>query len=552
MSETFSFDLVDAPWLPCVERQSRRPVSLGLRDVLVRAHELRELVDASPLVTAALHRLLLALLHRIVGPPSPDAWLDLWRAGCWEPGLIDAYLEQWRPRFDLFESERPFYQTTGVSAEYATTPATKLLLELASGNNATLFDHTLDDQYRPLDAARAARTVVTFQAFAPGGLVNSEKGQIQHRSANAAPLARGAVALVRGDSLFETLQLNLVRYAPIGGEPRLTTTHDRPAWESETQVVPEDRAPLGHLDYLTWQSRRIRLVPEGGADGQTVVRRVALMKGTQLPKSHYAFDYEQMLAFRKRDKPAPTQEPYATIGFTEDRAFWRDSRALLDTFSPSNDRPPGTVRWLHEVASRSEGELEYGVNRQPALDLLGLTGDRAKLLFWRHERLPLPVAYLRDQYLVQALTRALDLTENGAEALRRAVNRLATLALVPDYGQGGRQPDRKLVGGLAAHLDAGRAYWSALEAPFKELMQALPSDPERDGQTGYGRTTLPKWQQRVRRGARAALLTAISGFDLSGRTMKASAIAERDLNFWLATLIDGRQDQPREVVDATN
>src|SRR5437764_1023261 len=127
MSGTFSFDLVDEPWLLSVERQSRRPVSLGLRDTLVRAHELRELVDPSPLVIAALHRLLLALLHRIVGPAGPDAWLDLWRAGCWEPGLIDNYPQRWRPRFDLFEPERPFYQTTGVPAEYATTPATKLL-----------------------------------------------------------------------------------------------------------------------------------------------------------------------------------------------------------------------------------------------------------------------------------------------------------------------------------------------------------------------------------------------------------------------------------------
>jgi len=77
-----------------------------------------------------------------------------------------------------------------VAEEYATTPATKLLLELASGKNATLFDHTLDEHYRPLDPAQAARTVVTFQAFAPGGFVSSEKGQSQHRSANAAPWPR--------------------------------------------------------------------------------------------------------------------------------------------------------------------------------------------------------------------------------------------------------------------------------------------------------------------------------------------------------------------------
>jgi len=552
MNGTFSFDLVDEPWLPCIERQERRPVYLSLRETLKRAHQLRELVDASPLVTAALHRLLLALLHRIVGPPGMDVWLDLWRAGRWEPGRIDAYLENWRFRFDLFHPERPFYQTTSVAEEYATTPATKLLLELASGNNATLFDHTLDEHYRPLDPAQAARTVVTFQAFAPAGFVSSEKGQSQHRSANAAPLAKGAVALVRGDSLFETLQLNLVRYAPAQAEPPRTTTDDRPEWESEAMVVPEDRAPFGHLDYLTWQSRRIRLVPELDAAGRTVVRRAAVMKGRQLPEGRYTADYEQMLTFKRRDKAAPGQEPYLTIGFSEDRVLWRDSQALLDTFSPSNDLAPRTVQWLHEIATTSDDELEYGGDRHPSLDLLGLTGDRAKLLFWRHERLPLPVGYLRDRFLLQALERAIGWAEEGGEALRRAINRLATLALVPDTGQGGRQPDRKLVGSLAAHLDAGRTYWSALEAPFKRLMLDLSGDPDPDGQPGYGNATLPQWRQQVRRTVRASLLTAISGFDLSGRTLKATAVAERDLEFWLVTLMDGHQDQHKEVVDATN
>jgi CRISPR system Cascade subunit CasA len=114
MSETFSFDLVDEPWRPWVERSNRRPVCLGLRDTLVRAPELRELVDPSPLATAALHRLLLALLHRIVGPPGTDAWLALWRAGRWEPVLINAYPDRWQRRFDLLEPEHPFYQTTGM------------------------------------------------------------------------------------------------------------------------------------------------------------------------------------------------------------------------------------------------------------------------------------------------------------------------------------------------------------------------------------------------------------------------------------------------------
>lgn len=554
MSERCSFDLVEEPWLPCVERQGGQLVYLGLRDTLVRAHELRELVDPSPLVTAALHRMLLAVLHRVVGPRDMGTWLDLWRAGRWDAGPLEAYLAAWRPRFDLFHAERPFFQTARVGEEYAGA-ASKLLLELASGNNATLFDHTLDAHYRPLEPGLAARTVVTFQAFAPGGLVSFERNQGQHRSATAAPLARGALALVRGDSLFETLLLNLLQYDPARGTPRLTTPGDRPAWESGEDVLPGERAPLGHLDYLTWQSRRLRLLPEQDANGGVVVRKAVVMKGAQLPTGQLAADWEQMVGFKSREKPAPNQEPYLAIGFSEDRAFWRDSQALLDTFHSSNPAskagPPRTVRWLHDVATTFAGELDHGGDQPPALDLLGLTGDRAKLLFWRHERLPLPVAYLGDPFLVQALQRALGWAEGGGEALRRAVGRLATLALVPDAGQGGREPDRKLVGALAAHLDAGRAYWSSLEPRFKRFMLDLPRDTSPDGQPDYGQTLLPAWREQVGRAARVALVAATSGFDGSGRTLKASAAADRTLDYWLAKLLGRRAAERKETLHAT-
>src|SRR5581483_3989392 len=105
-----SFDLIDEPWLPCV-RPDGAAVELGLRQALAGAHELGELYDPSPLVTVALHRLLLAILHRAYrGPAVPAAWRAIWNAGRFDPAVIDAYLDRWRHRFDLFDPERPFYQ----------------------------------------------------------------------------------------------------------------------------------------------------------------------------------------------------------------------------------------------------------------------------------------------------------------------------------------------------------------------------------------------------------------------------------------------------------
>ena len=62
-----SFDLLKRAWVPCIRADGTLD-ELSLRDALVRAHELRALHGESPLVVAALYRLLLAVLHRVFGP----------------------------------------------------------------------------------------------------------------------------------------------------------------------------------------------------------------------------------------------------------------------------------------------------------------------------------------------------------------------------------------------------------------------------------------------------------------------------------------------------
>ena len=64
----FSFDLIEEKWLPCVMLDNSLK-SLSLRDVLTDAHNIRELIGDSSPVTIALHRLLLAILHRALNAP---------------------------------------------------------------------------------------------------------------------------------------------------------------------------------------------------------------------------------------------------------------------------------------------------------------------------------------------------------------------------------------------------------------------------------------------------------------------------------------------------
>lgn len=208
------FNLMDEPWLPCLAPDGRR-CELGIRDALAQAHELACLRDGSPLVTAALHRLLLAILHRAVeGPKDEKDWARLWRRGQFDAPEIGRYLDAWRQRFDLFDAAHPFCQVARFEVG-ACSPAAQLAQELSRGNNPVLFDHTVEDDAPPVSPPEAARRLVGNQVFALGGGVGATSNLFgKHPNLTHAPLAGGVTALLAGDTLFETLMLNLLVYSP--------------------------------------------------------------------------------------------------------------------------------------------------------------------------------------------------------------------------------------------------------------------------------------------------------------------------------------------------
>src|SRR6266851_3509856 len=105
---TISFNLLDEPFIPVYGPDGCKEKSL--REVLLLAHDIRELRDVSPLVTIALHRLLLAILHRNLGPTSPKQWRQLWETGRFPVPPLETYFEQWHDKFNMFDQTRPFFQ----------------------------------------------------------------------------------------------------------------------------------------------------------------------------------------------------------------------------------------------------------------------------------------------------------------------------------------------------------------------------------------------------------------------------------------------------------
>ncbi len=525
-----SFNLISEPWIPCLFLNERSTRLLSLREVFHQASTIQEVSDPSPLVTVAIHRLLLAILHRNLGPASPADWYALWSASELPIAVLDAYLDQWQDRFDLFHPEYPFYQAVSLSDEYA-IPVAKLAHEMATGNNATLFDHTTEKAGSVLTPNRAAALLLSQQSFAVGGLVSLEKGQDpkRYKSARGAILTKGAVVLVKGVTLRHTLLLNLHHYSPADEQPFRVAGEDRPWWELGMEPEAVDSEPTGYLDMLTWQSRRIRLIPDRDP-GQVCVKKVVLMKGRQTPEEWSPRGREPMLAFRRNPTAKPPQDAWFTLGFQPERAIWRDSSALFHSAGGVRERPL-MMDWLSRLVQ--EGWIDR--NDILPVDLCGLSTDRAKILFWRHERLLLPLRFLTDPEAFELIQQSLAAAERVALAIRRASNRLAELILYPEYDNTAkRKSDAKIVRNLADSWTPAMSYWSALEPLFSRHVTVIAELPQSVLASGDPPPPMQDWQDALKRVARSSFLDLVADVSSNPRLSRAAALAEARFHLELA------------------
>jgi CRISPR system Cascade subunit CasA len=533
-----SFDLIDEPWIPILQPDGTKRLG-GIRSVLLGAGQIREIADPSPLVTVALHRLLLAILHRCFGPADEGVWADLWQAGAFDAATLDGYLNHWRHRFDLFHATHPFYQTVDLDPVYA-GPVTKL--PLSAGKREPLFEHYVEDASYSLTVPEAARELVALHAFAIAGLLSYERHLDPriYKSAKGGPLAKSAVVLMKGDTLFHTLMLNLLRYDPANDAPFPVQGDDRPAWERDEPTQAMDRLPTGYLDLLTWQSRRARLLPEPAGDGSTwIVRRAIVMKGHQFPEDWPVQSSEPMVAFYRRTNAKPNEPAWQPVGFQRGRALWRDSLALIQAFSQDERvMPPKAIPWLSDLVVT--GVLDRSAIYR--MDVAGLNTDQALVNFWRYERLPLPLAYLADKRLIDELSDALALAEEVGDILRQVTETLATLLISPSASDGsqGRQPDRSQVDSVVQHLATDRTYWARLETPFKRLLIELPTEMAITKAGGTAPGALVNWAQEVKRSALEAFEEATEAAGSSARALRAVALAERGLPLRIDKAIEKR------------
>lgn len=439
------FNLIDEPWIPVCFPDGTR-AELGVRDTLLRAKDIAVIEDASPLVVAALHRFLLAVLYRALeGPTDIDQAKGWFKAGL-PADKITAYLEQWRDRFWLFDEKLPFGQIPDFEPKIWRA-WTVLAAEHNADNAKVLFDHI--DVTRPdaVSTSAAIRWILATQTFS----VSAGKSELSHTG--TAPSATAAMALPVGRNLEDTLLLSLVP------QNCAVFPQDLPIWERSADSLASlksgvERTIGGIADRYTWRTRSIRL----RSDEAGKVNSLAFASGVENASKD---GLDPMLAYRvDKDKGR------LPIQFKE-RGLWRDFDSLL----------PDDARLAPAVIEHAAALTRFARERFPrSVMVLGQANNKAKIEYWRMERFALPQALLGDRSIRSEIRQLLTDAEKTQKALWQACRRFARDLL----SRGEREPDAKDVGKFVDQMSASASYWSQLEAAFHDTLHhyRIERDPD--------------------------------------------------------------------------
>jgi len=385
-----SFNLVDEAWVP-VNMMNGNPELMSLNDVFHNARTIKSIEGDNPMQTAAITRLVLAILYRSVcelflsqrqGDSDVELWGMLWNDK--EDNLSrmsSEYLKTWHKRFELFDARRPFFQIANL--EYSTTNENvKLNLERQSlgrimpeSDKISVFRKSAFDV--KVDYAESARILVAYQSWSTTSTMSPVKGVYPEDEAAIPRLyPKGhkgwcssiGVTTVVGRNLYETLLLNLV--------PSTLKESDKPFWEEKSarkvpvlfrknddgvpEMIQRKPKPEGPVQLFTWFAKSVMLIPENGkVVGAIASEHNSLGRSSDVPSARF---HEVQSAW-KENKGGEI----SALHFTHD-SVWSDLPALL----PQTGKgfiAPLNVTWCAKVTNL------LGINLPVRVRIIGAKMD---------------------------------------------------------------------------------------------------------------------------------------------------------------------------------
>lgn len=515
------FNLIDEEWIPVLTTDGQQR-TLGLRQVLTAPTEVVTIAAELPTVSIAIQRLLQAILLRAAGdlPPSAEAraamWGGWWSTSQFPADKVNAYLDEWHDRFDLFHATFPFFQVPDLhlpSGKGSGLP--KLIADVPAGTR--FFVMRSGDAVQSLTPGEAAQWLVHAQAFDCAGIKSGVVGDA--RVSNGKSYSFGfpawsgnlGVISLEGANLAKTLLLNLVLPA--------TSSEDAPIWETAPQRIPSDGIyprPRGAAQVWTWPSRMIRLVETDG-----VVTDVILSNGEKLePRNR--FDVEPMTSWRFSAPQTKKhgQDTFMPLEHNPDRAAWRGLQGILaqaPTGEEVRAKPALSLEWL----ARLRWDDHLADNQHVRLRCVGMVYGSNNSTFNQDfdDVVPASVAALTRERLRRAAVNAVQASRAAVLALRNLARNIALAA--GDSGDG-----------VSEKVNASeQPAWDGLRPHFEVWLSGLTSETD----TEEAETRWQSVTSSVIRDVAHALLTSAPSAATFGRTVVLSKRTTH-LDVGLATL----------------
>ncbi|MGX7829789.1 type I-E CRISPR-associated protein Cse1/CasA [Actinokineospora sp. 24-640] len=313
-------------------------VWVGLRELLLRAHEFNDLALTIPAAEVGMLRVLYTIAARISGldTVADDATMtEAWNAkrqtvlerGRFCADAVEEYLSAHEGRWDLFDPVRPWWQDPRL-VEQAEAKSANVLDPTRPGDNSPVWwQHTHAGHAPPIPVAMALQWLLVHHYFGSGGTGGTRRvGTTASQHMSSGPLRAALVFSPLAPTLFETL---------IAGIPRPSTVDnprapDTAPWESSELNDPLDTPPP-----VSW--------PAGLLTGRS---RHALLLVPDADQTHVVGCY---LTWGWKPRHIPHPDPYTIIDAGNDgqwrhrqasstRALWREVDALLAD-RPDSKRP---------------------------------------------------------------------------------------------------------------------------------------------------------------------------------------------------------------------
>ncbi|HEC37246.1 MAG TPA: type I-E CRISPR-associated protein Cse1/CasA [bacterium] len=492
------YNLLEEAWIDVIGIDNTRN-SIGIKELLLEAHHLLQVIDNSLLMQYGIYRFLIALVSDMLNISTIEDIEEILNKGYLPSNIIKNYCADNSDKFYLFSEDRPFFQNPRIKEKNKKKSVTLLFQILPSGNNIIHFFHKNEKEHA-ISPAACAKALCALTPFTVIG------GRGYKASINGRP---PWYILIKGKNLFETIILNCT------GIHIEVNDNDAPVLWKEANIIKN--TPIQQtstLQGLTWLPRYIYLYPGekgictySGKESEILVSEIEFEQAWSFEGSWI----DPHVSYIKRKKGWMPLIPF------KGKSLWRDIGPLMlmseDTTNSSHEIP--IVVKQFKILNHDK---DFSERESLIIQVYGIRTDKAKFIEWNTEILSLPLKIVMDRYLEVQVQPAIDLANQVERILYSSIKFFA-------------QNNDTVNGNLKSLVIV--EYWRLVERSFKEdFIIQLESQNEEDIDA---RGLLQKnWKKKLRNTSKMVLELYLGELETNAKFLKRKV---ETMDFFMGRLI---------------